>query len=165
LVFDFEVEDILRYGSLPEVLNLKSSADRIDFLDSYVAAYLREEVAQEALTRNLDSLVRFLEVASILDGQTMNILRVASDLGVARSTGTFQVSFIHFWLLGFRVKSKLYFFNGGLVRALSGRAREDLNSLDQCYLFEKFILNEFRAYISYRSLGSNVGYWGTLSDN
>ena len=57
-----------------------------DILKSYVATYLREEIQQEALTRNLDSFQRFLSVAAQVNGEIVNVQGLARDSGVARTT-------------------------------------------------------------------------------
>ena len=48
-------------------------------LPDYVTAYLREEVMQEGRTRNLSTFTRFLEVASFLQGQVVNISATARE--------------------------------------------------------------------------------------
>lgn len=178
LNFDFEIENILKYGTLPEVLNLSAKEDKIDYLESYVNTYLKEEITQEAVARNLDSFVRFLEVSSLLNAQILNISNVARDVGVARTTVESYFSILGDTLLtskveGFRVRAKvkesvqakLFFFDCGVARALSGRLRENIDTLDKGYLFETFILNELRAYNSYAACGATIGYWGTPSEN
>ena len=57
---DFRLQDALRYGQMPLSVTSAGEAEKIEFLDAYVETYLREEIQQEALTRNLDSFYRFL---------------------------------------------------------------------------------------------------------
>jgi hypothetical protein len=42
-----------------------------DYLNSYAATYLREEVQQEGFTRNIGAFSRFLEVASFSQGSVL----------------------------------------------------------------------------------------------
>src|SRR5262249_46632003 len=57
----FELRHSLRYGQLP---NAYVDEDPRAFLSAYVKTYLREEVLQESLTRNLGAFARFLESVS-----------------------------------------------------------------------------------------------------
>ncbi len=59
---DLSLQQALRYGQLPMTVTASFEAEKIDYLDAYVETYLKEEVQQEALTRNLDSFFRFLQV-------------------------------------------------------------------------------------------------------
>src|SRR3989338_7383556 len=58
---DFTIKHLLTLGHLTSTF-LGSDAQR--YLESYVTTYLREEVQQEGLTRDLGSFTRFLEIAS-----------------------------------------------------------------------------------------------------
>ena len=72
----FDLRKALTTGTLPEVYLQDYGPD---ILHSYVAAYLREEIQAEALTRDLASYSRFLDLAAELSGQHMNYAKVASD--------------------------------------------------------------------------------------
>lgn len=58
---DFALERSLRWGHLPTVY---SAPDPDAYLASYVQTYLREELRQQGLARNLAAFSRFLETAS-----------------------------------------------------------------------------------------------------
>jgi hypothetical protein len=71
LGWDIGVERTLAAGLLPQVRAEPGFA--MDILDAYVANYIREEIQQEAAVRNLDSFVRFLEIAGLMNAQVINI--------------------------------------------------------------------------------------------
>ena len=52
-------------------------------MESYVGDYLREEIASEALTRNIPAFGRFLEVAALTNGELVNYANIASECGVS----------------------------------------------------------------------------------
>jgi len=56
---DFHLNESLLIGHLPAVYDHKNAAK--EYLSSYIGTYLREEVLQEGLTRNLAAFARFLE--------------------------------------------------------------------------------------------------------
>ena len=72
----FDLNKALTIGTLPEVY-LQDYGPEI--LNSYVTGYLREEIQAEALTKDLASYSRFLDLAAELSGQYMNYSKVASD--------------------------------------------------------------------------------------
>ena len=63
---DFDLEAVLRFGSLPIVWDSDSKRDT---LEAYVQTYLKEEIQAEALARNLAGFSRFLPVAALFHGQ------------------------------------------------------------------------------------------------
>ena len=173
---DFRLQDALRYGQLPLSVTSAAEAEKIEFLDAYVETYLKEEIQQEALTRNLDSFYRFLTVAALVNGQVLNVSNIAREVGVARSTVQSYFSILEDTLLGWylpayrnRVKVKevahvkFYLFDCGIQRALAGLHRDKPSALETGTLFETFILNEFRALNSWRSHGAQFYYWRTES--
>lgn len=167
-------DDLLALGCLPKVRSEPEHA--IDVLDAYAANYLKEEIQQEALVRNLDSFARFLEVAAIRNAQIVNIAGVARDCGVTRPTvqryfDTLVDTLIGVWLPAWRPRAKVkevshpkfYFFDPGVVRSLSQRIRDPLDSAERGPLLETLVLHELRAWISIANLGGKLGYWRTPS--
>jgi predicted AAA+ superfamily ATPase len=174
LDFEVDVEDVLRFGLLPQVRSDPEFA--LDTLDAYVSSYLREEIQQEALVRRLDSFARFLQAAALMNGQVSNIAGVARDAAVARPTvqGYFETltdTLIGVWLPAWQrrakikevVSPKFYLFDCGVVRALAGRVREPIEGLERGFLLETWILHELRAAIAYGGLGGELRYWRTPS--
>ena len=175
LIDDFSIESILQYGSLPRVINLKTKEDKIDYLTSYVETYLREEIQQEAVVRNLQAYNRFLKHAAIMNGQVVNLSNISREAAIPRATldGYFSIlkdtllgDFIEAIHLKAKVKEvstpKFYFFDCGVVRAIRNELREPLGS-EKGFLLENLILNELKMVSSYRSLGWQINYWGVPS--
>lgn len=176
--YNFNLRDILRFGCLPAVLNLNSAADKAEFLEAYVQTYLNEEIKQEAIVRALEPFVRFLEVSSLMNGQIWNGAAISRDVGSVRTTIEGYLSVILDTLIAVRIDAfkarakvkerhnpKYYYFDPGVVRALGGRLHAEIESQETGYLFETFILNEIRAYASYRQKRIKIFHWGTPSRN
>jgi predicted AAA+ superfamily ATPase len=87
---DFSLHGSLLHGNLPLA---HSAPDPQLFLKSYVQSYLREEVLQEGLTRNIGAFSRFLEAASFSQASILNVSETARECAVERKTvsGYFQV--------------------------------------------------------------------------
>jgi uncharacterized protein len=151
----------LEYGTLPPVLS--DSAHAADTLVSYVGTYLQEEIAAEALTRNLQPFARFLQVAARHHAQLLNVERIAQQAAVKRRTVDTYFEVLADTLLGFRLPAlrlglrakeaahpKFYFFDAGVARAAAGWARETMPDEWRGYSFETLVLGELRAYNAYR---------------
>jgi hypothetical protein len=80
---DFSLDAVLRFGSLPGIYS--EQRYRVDKLRAYVHTYLRQEIQQEALVKDLGSFHRFLKVAAIMHGQVVNQAAISRDAAVARS--------------------------------------------------------------------------------
>ena len=80
---DFNLLRALNHGLLPR--HYLSSHPQ-DLIAAYIGDYLKEEVAQEALTRNIPSFSRFLEAAAFSNGEMVNYKNVASECGVSAVT-------------------------------------------------------------------------------
>jgi predicted AAA+ superfamily ATPase len=78
---DFDLRRALRFGQLPSI---PTEEDPKKYLQSYVSTYLREEVQQEGLTRNLGAFARFMEAASFSQANVLNVSTVARDCSVER---------------------------------------------------------------------------------
>lgn len=170
--FAFDAERLLRFGCLPEVLN--EPAQAVDVLEAYVATYLREEIQQEALVGNVGSFTRFLDVAALMNGQVVNVAGIARDAGVARQTvqryfDTLVDTLVGVWVRPWQPRlkvreashAKFYFFDTGVVRALSGRLRDPVGAEERGGLLETLVLHEMRAHIASANVGGEVRYWRT----
>lgn len=172
LDFRFDVDDVLEFGLLPKVRSEPEHA--VDILDAYAANYVREEIQQEALVKDLDSFARFLDVAALVNGQVVNVASLARDAGVARPTVQryFDVligTLIGIWLPAWRPRRKVkelahpkfYFFDTGVVRSLQQRVRDPIGNEERGALLETWLLHELRAWMSIANLGGELSYWRT----
>lgn len=166
------LNDLLRFGMLPSVR--AEPAQAVDILDAYVSTYLREEIQQEALTKDFGAFSRFLKIAAISNGQVVNVAGTARDAGVTRMTVAryYQVlvdTLIGFWLPAWQSKArikevrhaKFYLFDPGVARALLGRIREPLEAAERGALLKTLVLHELRAAMSVHNAGGALSYWRT----
>lgn len=167
------LDEALAFGTLPAIVADKDF--RIDRLEAYVDTYLREEIKEEALTRNVQAFSRFLEIAALSNGQVTNLSNISRDAAVARATvstyfeiltDTLLGAWLPAWTPRAKVKEvahpKFYFFDCGVVRAIQKLLRDPVDSVSRGILFETFIFNELNAHISYENIGGELSYWRTL---
>ncbi len=169
--FQMDLDHALRFGSLPMAV---TSQDPAGYLRSYAETYLDQEIRAEALTRNLGSFSRFLEIAARQNGQVTNTSAIGRDAGVSRSTvqNHFEIlvdTLIGFWLPAWKLKSatkqvqqaKFFFFDPGVARALTGRQAYPATSEELGPLLETLVLHELRAFLSYTDRDYPLYFWRT----
>ena len=161
---DFLLNDIMRFGSLPETLSL-SEEDKKLFLRGYIDTYFREQVVAEQLVRNLIPFRNFLEVAAQANGTILNINNIAKSLSVDHITvqnyfSILEDTMVAFFLQPYHTsirerqnsKNKFFYFDLGVQRALTGLLELDINegSFDFVNAFEHFIICEFYRLLRYK---------------
>ena len=169
LGFGLDVEREISHGTLPMAVVGEATKD---YLRTYAETYLVQEVQAEALTRNLGAFARFLEIAARENAQVTNATSIGRDAGIDRRTvqSHFAIltdTLIGFWLPPWKLRSatrqvqqsKFYFFDCGVVRALSGRLPYPPAPEERGPLLETTILNEVRAFLSYSGRHYAPHYW------
>lgn len=170
---EFSLDKALNAGLLPRhYLNVRPRR----LIQAYVGDYLREEIAAEALTRNIPAFSRFLEVAALSNGELINFNTIAVECGVSAPTakGYFQIledTLIGNMVPAFRRRAKrrvvgaprFYFFDIGVVAQLTGRGHVQAGSELFGRAFEHFIFMEVSAYASYSGTFFPVSFWRTTS--
>ena len=169
---DYDLNEALRVGTLPSVVQTPSMA--VDILNAYVGTYLKQEIQQETLISDVAGFHRFLKIAAIMNGQVLNVSSIARDAAVARSTVERYFEILVDTLIGFRlpgwqprmkvrekVTPKFYFFDPGVVRAISGTIYTKVGDLEVGGLLETVVLHELRSAIAYQNIGGELFYWRT----
>ena len=139
--------------------------------------YLKEEIKGEALVRNLPGFVRFLPIAAMLHGQSINVSNAAREAAIPRTTLNGYMEILEDTLLAFKLKSfeaklrmrerkhpKLYWLDPGVVRAVNNRFGE-IHPEEKGALFEGFIAVLLRAYQDYKAMFDNMFYWSSASSH
>jgi len=162
---------ILNRGLVPQHY-LASHPERL--LRGYVLDYLSQEIQAEALVRNVPAYARFLDAVTTTHGQLLNYATVARDCGVSPKTVREYYQILDDTLLGFRLPpwrkarkrrlietEKYFLFDVGIVRALSGMRLMQAGTEEFGRAFEHFLIQEIRAYLSYRERDLPLSYWRT----
>jgi predicted AAA+ superfamily ATPase len=165
---EFEIEQALQYGQLPIVWN---SSAKQDTLASYAQLYLKEEIQAEAHVRNLPGFARFLPIAALFHGQTINVANIARESGVARTTVAGYLDILEETLLCFRLPAyeaklrirerklpKWFWCDPGMVRAMK-RSFGTPAPEERGALFEGLVAQLIRAYMDYRGICEDMYYW------
>jgi predicted AAA+ superfamily ATPase len=147
------LERTLRLGMLPGIYLGEADAD--DVLGTYADVYLREEIAAEALTKNLGGYARFLDVIAATSGQWLNYSKLSSDAEVPKETVRRFVELLDDTLLAVRLppfrparrvtrrllqRERVLLFDVGVRNALLGVHRRPITPDQLGVVFEQWVI-------------------------
>ncbi|MBI4802314.1 MAG: ATP-binding protein [Elusimicrobia bacterium] len=168
----FSLENIMVSGLLPPHY---LSPDPVEDIRGYVADYLKEEIAGEALVRNIPAFSEFLKVAAVTSSELLNYANVAREAGVSPKVVRGYFDILEDTYLGFRVHpwkkaenrrlieaEKFYLFDLGVANYLCGR-RPKQGTPEFGKSFEQYLLMELKAYQAYRNQELDIAFWRTAS--
>ena len=170
----FDAEFAIEWGLLPAVYLEREYAR--DLLDTYVNTYIREEIKEEGLVRNVPPFLRFLSLAGALNGQQVNGQNIAREAAVSRSSVDVYFSILEDTLLGHflpayrpqlkvreRARPKFYWFDPGVARAAAGLLYDPADRLWLGTALETVVYHELRVYNHTRNRHRSIFYYRTAS--
>ena len=168
----FNLDRALEFGLLPSVW---FSDEPAEGLRDYTGDYLREEISNEAIVRNLPAFSRFLDVAALAHGTQVNFASLGNDAQVSPSTARDYYGILQDTLLAHEVPaftdtrrrkavstSKFYLFDTGVARHLQGRRGLAPGTPEYGNAFESYLFQEIRAFCDYHRLEA-PRYWRSRS--
>ena len=170
----FDLDFSLQYGMLPTVqLDRKYARD---ILDAYVNTYIREEIKEEGVVRNLPPFLRFLSIAGQINAQQVNAQSLARDAAVSRSSIDIYFSILEDTLLGHKLlayrpnikvreqtRPKFYWFDPGVARAAAGLLDDPLDRVWLGTALETLIYHELRVYNHTREKHRPIAFYRTAT--
>ena len=146
-------------------------------LQAYVRDYLKEEVFDEGLTRNIPAFSRFFDAMGYSHGELTNYMNIARDCGVDAKTVKEYYQILSDTLLGTMIEpykkrqdrnvimrsGKFYLFDVGVAGAITHRQIPKEKGEQFGKALEHFILMEILAHRAYRELDYDVNFWRTKS--
>ena len=170
---NFDLDHAVTYGMLPPHY-LSSNPQRR--LAAYIEVYLKEEIKEEALVRNLGAFQRFLEVAALSDGEVIVNNNIAQDCGVSATTVSAYFDILEDTLIGYRIPAfrrvkkrrlqqapRFYYFDVGVVNHLLHRHKLVRGTDEYGHAFEHLVIQELYAYLHYTHSTETLSYWRTYS--
>lgn len=169
LADDFDLDRLLNSGYLPRI---HQAARPRRLLDSYIADYLKEEVAAEGLVRNLPAFAGFLDAAALSDTEPVNFSNIARECGVSSQAvrnyfGILEDTLLGRWLPAWRKRrkrrligaAKFYFSDVGVVNRLARRGRVERGSELYGKAFENWVHHELAAFVAYTGFDGGLTHW------
>jgi predicted AAA+ superfamily ATPase len=146
-------------------------------LQAYVRDYLKEEVFDEGLTRNIPAFSRFFDAMGYSHGELTNYANIARDCGVDAKTVKEYYQILVDTLLGTMIEpykkrqdrsviiraGKFYLFDVGVAGTITHRQIPQEKGEQFGKAIEHFILMELLGHRAYRELDYDVNFWRTKS--
>ena len=171
---DFDLNRALNHGMLPHHYLMENPDMRIQ---AYIGDYLQQEIAEEAIVRRLDAFTRFLQVAALSNSEIVNYSNIAQDCGVSSKTVKEYFSILEETMLGFFLPSytkvvkrrviqspKFYYFDVAIPNHLLRRIPLQPGTDVYGHALEHLVIQELRAFMSYRQPLKSLTYWHTLDN-
>ncbi len=169
----FDLDRMLNHGYLPRIY---LSDDSRRLLNSYVADYLKEEVAAEGLVRTLPVFSGFLNIAALSDAEIVNFSTIARECGVSSHTvkgyfGILEDTLLGRWLPAYTKRPKrrvigapkFYFADAGVVNHLARRGELHRGSELYGKAFENWVFHELCAHNAYTEAFATLSHWRLAS--
>lgn len=170
----FDLNRALNHGMLPRHYLMDNPTGRIQ---SYIGDYLQQEIVEESIVRRLDSFTRFLQVAALSNSEIVNYTNIARDCGISSKTVKEYFSILEETMLGFYLPSytkiikrrviqspKFYYFDVAIPNYLLHRVPLQHGTDLYGHALEHLVIQELRAYLSYRCPDKSLSYWHTLDN-
>ncbi|MEZ6035835.1 MAG: DUF4143 domain-containing protein [Planctomycetota bacterium] len=153
-----------------------NATDPADVLRSYLSLYVREEVQQEGMVRDIGAFSRFLEAVGLTHGAPLNRSAVAAECEQRRKTVDGYFEILHDLLLCFSVPvftrrakrkmsahPKLYWFDAGVFATSRPRGPLDSPQEQAGAGLEGLVAQHLRAFIDYGQRDLALSFWRTRS--
>lgn len=170
---EFDIDRAVNYGMIPPHYLAKNPSR---LLAAYIEVYLKEEVKEEALVRNLKAFQRFLEVAALTDGEMVNNNNIATDCGVSATTVSAYFDILEDTLIGYRIPAfqkvmkrrlvqapRFYYFDVGVANHLLHRKDLVRGTPEYGHAFEHLVIQELYAWLHYTHSEEELSYWRTYT--
>ncbi len=163
---------VLNWGGLPQLLKYSKDADREEYLRSYVYTYLEKEIQAEQWVKKLEPFRKFLPIAAQMNGKILNFEKISNDVGVDSKTIKNYYDILEDTLLGFylpayaeslrkqmRKSAKFYFIDRSLQRGLE-KNFEPLTKKTSSWgiAFEHWLITEIYKLNSYKKKNYEFSY-------
>ena len=171
---EFDLNRALNHGMLPRHYLTENPTMRVQ---SYIGDYLQQEIVEEAIVRRLDAFTRFLQVAALSNSEIVNYTNIAQDCGVSSKTVKEYFSILEETMLGFFLPSytkvvkrrviqspKFYYFDVAIPNHLLHRIPLQPGTDVYGHALEHLVVQELRAFMSYRQPLKSLTYWHTLDN-
>ncbi len=170
---DFNIDRAVNFGMIPSHY---LATDPWRRLSAYIDVYLKEEIKEEALVRNLNAFHSFLEVAALTDCEIVNYNNIAQECGVSSPTVNSYFDILEDTLVGYRIPAytktmkrrlvqspRFMFFDVGVANYLLHRKALVRGTLEYGHAFEHLVIQEIIAFLHYTHSEDRLSYWRTYN--
>ena len=168
------LEDLLIFGSYPEIITAATTGERVKILEEIVNSYLLKDVLALEKIKSPKVLFNLLKLLAFQVGNLVSLNELAGQLAVdvktvARYLDLLEKSFIIKAHWGFSrnlrkeisKKGKYYFIDNGVRNAVISQFNDLKNRNDVGALFENFIFAERLKKLAHDDIYGSLYFWRT----
>jgi len=169
-----ELDNLMIYGSYPEILNTQSVEDKKEYLIGIRDSYLLKDILEFESIRSPSKITDLLKLLAFQIGNEVSLNELSNNLGIAKQSverylDLLEKTFIIKKVGGFSrnlrkevVKtSRYYFWDNGIRNAMINNFNDLSQRNDVGMLWENFIFMERLKTKSYKRIFSNDYFWRT----
>ena len=174
LELEEKLEDLLLYGSYPEIFHYKGSTDKRQYLETLVQSYLYKDALELASIKYSEKIHSLLQLVAYQIGSEVSIQELSSALQISREAvdrylDLLEKSFVLFKLHGFSRNlrkevskmDKIYFYDVGVRNALLSDFKPIEIRADKGQIWENWLVAERKKRNEYSHSISNGYFWRT----
>lgn len=170
------LEELLVFGSYPEIFTTENSADKIELLRELRDSYLFKDILAYERIRDADKLRKLVSSLAFQIGQEVSLNELSRGIGMSIATverylDLLEKTFVIFKVPGFskNLRSEItktcryYFRDNGVLNAVANNFNEisfrDGKNIGA--LWENFLVSEREKRLHYARSGANAYFWRT----
>ena len=172
LIADRQLEDRLRFGMYPDVIN--NPGEEIEILRNLVNSYLYRDILSYAGIKKPDVLDKLVRALALQVGSEVNYNELSQLVGIDRNTVEKYISVLEKGYVIFRLPSysknvrneikkgrKIYFYDNGIRNMVIGSMNEVGLRTDVGALWENFLISERIKQNKYKLTLAKSYFWRT----
>ena len=170
------LDELLRFGSYPDTLQLPNAADKARYLRELSSAYLYKDILEMASIRYAGKLRKLLQLLAFQVGSEVSPNKLANALGMSKDTVNTYIDLLEKAFVIFRLSAfsrnlrkeiskmdKIYFYDLGIRNVLIDNFQPlDLRA-DTGALWENFLIVERRKRNAYSDQFASTYFWRTYT--
>ena len=171
-----DLEELLLFGSYPELLNLSGENRKIQYLNEIRRSYLYKDVLALGNVKYPEKLDQLVQMLAYQVGNLVSIQELAKSLQLNRDTVLNYIQLLEKGFVIFRLRgysrnlrkeitkmSKIYFYDTGIRNVIINNfspihVRNDIGAL-----WENFLITERKKWLSYSQKYANTYFWNTYT--
>ena len=167
-----QLENRLRYGMYPDVLNQPGSEEKI--LKELTKSYLYKDILALSGIKKPDVLEKLVTALAFQIGNEVSYNELSQLLGVDKNTIAVYIELLEKTYVIYRLKPysenqrneiktqrKIYFYDTGVRNAVIGNFNPMALRNDKGVLWENFVINERKKHIEYHQQNIQSYFWRT----
>ncbi len=171
-----KLEELLIYGSYPEILTTTSIKDKRSCLEEIGGSYLFRDIFDLLNLRNKEKLFDLLRLLAFQIGSEVSVHELSNTLKMNRETVEYYLTLLEETFIIFKLRSfnrnlrkeiskmsKYFFYDLGIRNYLINNFNPINLRNDVGHLWENFLMLERMKYLSYSEVQVNSYFWRTYT--